>query len=267
MDYNARYYDPQIQQFISADTIVPQSGNVLSWNRYAYVDNNPINYNDPTGHCDMPPAIITPWGLVEFYNSCFDDIDEAIDSYMEGERNARNLILEGTGLSDGIIWMENEISNLNTDMSLVFSDAPLADRIVPSIEIGLFAVGTAATIVGPPSPKSTGLDAAEELRNMSTPSSRSSRTFENNLTNKDAINWFNRIADPNSVGPHRNPNVPGGLSGKVRGTDYYVGYRPFSSSKPSAPTIDIHGVPGWVNNTEIKFKGVSLLSQIIRFFQ
>ena len=48
---NARWYDSSIGRFISADTIVPDPTNPQSFNRYAYVRNNPINFTDPTGHC------------------------------------------------------------------------------------------------------------------------------------------------------------------------------------------------------------------------
>jgi RHS repeat-associated protein len=52
--YNARFYDPSLGRFISADTIIPNPGNVLDWDRYSYVRNNPLKYIDPTGHfCDM----------------------------------------------------------------------------------------------------------------------------------------------------------------------------------------------------------------------
>jgi hypothetical protein len=50
MDYNARYYSPVLGRFVSADTVVPEAGNPQAWNRYAYVENNPIGYTDPTGH-------------------------------------------------------------------------------------------------------------------------------------------------------------------------------------------------------------------------
>jgi RHS repeat-associated protein len=72
--YNARYYDPAIGRFISADTIVPGSNPLTVWpsdavaggvwrtngngptdpqqlNRYSYTLNNPLKYTDPTGHC------------------------------------------------------------------------------------------------------------------------------------------------------------------------------------------------------------------------
>ena len=48
--YHARYYDPLIGRFISADTIVPKPGDPQSLNRYSYVRNNPLKYTDPSGH-------------------------------------------------------------------------------------------------------------------------------------------------------------------------------------------------------------------------
>ncbi|MCP3996505.1 MAG: RHS repeat-associated core domain-containing protein [bacterium] len=50
MYYNARYYDPAISRFVSADTIVPNPANPQDLNRYSYVRNNPIGYTDPSGH-------------------------------------------------------------------------------------------------------------------------------------------------------------------------------------------------------------------------
>lgn len=48
--YNARYYDPAVGRFISPDSLVPSAMDPQSMNRYAYVRNNPINKNDPSGH-------------------------------------------------------------------------------------------------------------------------------------------------------------------------------------------------------------------------
>jgi len=48
--YNARWYDPAIGRFVSADTIVPEPGNPQSLNRYAYALNNPVKYTDPSGY-------------------------------------------------------------------------------------------------------------------------------------------------------------------------------------------------------------------------
>jgi RHS repeat-associated protein len=49
-DYRFRWYDPQLTRFISPDSIVPNLYNPQALNRYAYVLNNPVRYNDPSGH-------------------------------------------------------------------------------------------------------------------------------------------------------------------------------------------------------------------------
>ena len=46
--YNARWYDPSLNRFAQADTIVPPG--VQGLDRYAYVNNSPVNYVDPSGH-------------------------------------------------------------------------------------------------------------------------------------------------------------------------------------------------------------------------
>ena len=46
--YNARWSDPLIGRFTSADTITPNR--IQGLDRYAYVNNSPINYIDPSGH-------------------------------------------------------------------------------------------------------------------------------------------------------------------------------------------------------------------------
>ncbi len=42
--YNARWMDPLIGRFISADTIIPEPGNPIAWDRYAYTSNNPLQW-------------------------------------------------------------------------------------------------------------------------------------------------------------------------------------------------------------------------------
>ena len=74
--YVARFYDPQLARFISADTIVPAPNSIKGYDRYAYVNGrglctpersergNPINYTDPSGHrfCDTADGSCTGGG-------------------------------------------------------------------------------------------------------------------------------------------------------------------------------------------------------------
>jgi len=50
----ARYYDPSVGRFMSRDRIPPKPGDIFSFGRFTYVDNNPMSRVDPTGDysCD-----------------------------------------------------------------------------------------------------------------------------------------------------------------------------------------------------------------------
>ena len=59
MYYNARWYDSSIGGFAQADNIEIKVNDIQSQERFAYVLNNPILHNDPTGHavpCSFLPA-------------------------------------------------------------------------------------------------------------------------------------------------------------------------------------------------------------------
>jgi RHS repeat-associated protein len=47
--YGARFYDPALGRFISPDTMIPQQQGSQAWDRYAYVNNNPVKYSGPSG--------------------------------------------------------------------------------------------------------------------------------------------------------------------------------------------------------------------------
>ena len=50
MYYKARWYDPYLNRWTQPDTIIPDPSNPQDWNRYTYARNNPVKYNDPSGH-------------------------------------------------------------------------------------------------------------------------------------------------------------------------------------------------------------------------
>ena len=49
-DLRARYYDPASGRFTSRDTASIDFSNPVELNRYSYVQDNPINLDDPSGH-------------------------------------------------------------------------------------------------------------------------------------------------------------------------------------------------------------------------
>jgi len=63
--YGARWYDPQLSRFLSADSIIPPQQGVQAWDRFAYVNNNPLKYTDPSGHqmteCGPEGCMGIPW--------------------------------------------------------------------------------------------------------------------------------------------------------------------------------------------------------------
>ena len=49
--YGARYYDPYLNRWIQPDSIIPEATQgVMAWDRYSYVNNNPLIFTDPDGH-------------------------------------------------------------------------------------------------------------------------------------------------------------------------------------------------------------------------
>ena len=50
MFYNARWLDVSLGRFAQADTIIPLGQGIQAWDRYAYTNNNPLRYTDPSGH-------------------------------------------------------------------------------------------------------------------------------------------------------------------------------------------------------------------------
>ncbi|GAB4580823.1 MAG: hypothetical protein Fur0022_35660 [Anaerolineales bacterium] len=91
MYYVARWYDPYLNRFIQPDSIVPNLFNPGDLDRYTYSANNPIRYNDPSGHhyCDSQYAAEE---ACDWYNKaplpdevCLRDIhcEEAYKTYNE----------------------------------------------------------------------------------------------------------------------------------------------------------------------------------------
>jgi RHS repeat-associated protein len=82
----ARWYDPSLNRWLSADTLVPDSNDPPSFNRYSWVRNNPLIYVDPTGHKEDGECGLNG-------EECHDDpppVDEVIVKILQGMVDAIN---------------------------------------------------------------------------------------------------------------------------------------------------------------------------------
>jgi RHS repeat-associated protein len=111
MDYRARFYSPYLARFLQADTIVPNPANSQSWNRYSYVRNSPIMYNDPTGHKEDGECGYGGWdcgGYADDPGKLEDDLDsnEEINNGESSEQVPQDLCRAWYGPEDCQQWDE-----------------------------------------------------------------------------------------------------------------------------------------------------------------
>ncbi|MDQ8747748.1 RHS repeat-associated core domain-containing protein [Elizabethkingia miricola] len=63
---NGRLYDPLLRRFLNADENIQDPNNTQNYNKYGYVLNNPLMYNDPSGEFFFLPFLIGI-GLGQFF--------------------------------------------------------------------------------------------------------------------------------------------------------------------------------------------------------
>jgi len=116
--YKARYYNPALGRFVQPDTFVQNIGDPQSYNRYAYVRNNPLKYTDPSGHMTDPkePSEAPSddggeggssdggWGKEQMEMLGGDPIDQAFPDTTGTPDTAENTVGEGSnaGSPDGV---------------------------------------------------------------------------------------------------------------------------------------------------------------------
>jgi len=142
-DYRARWYEPTLGRFVQPDTLVPEPGKPQDLNRYTYVRNNPLKYQDPSGH------------------QCTRTYDPLTNTYGEQECFGDKT---GMGRTLAVDWGEEgagrcappeECAAAMREMLLLLGGigaasiaAPLLAEVVATL--GLFKVGTTAGEVAAP---------------------------------------------------------------------------------------------------------------------
>ena len=176
MDYNARFYDPVLGRFTSPDSIVPDPGRVIGYNRYTYVNNNPVRYTDPSGHrpecgfagegcgSSSSPLIGVANEMGNFLRSkaaqyasynpialafkapimLYNGVTRGVNAWQSGERNPGQLYLETTGINNFLDSTGAFISQMNSDYdTLRNKDAPFIDKVMPFTRMSSFMAETA----------------------------------------------------------------------------------------------------------------------------
>jgi RHS repeat-associated protein len=110
----ARYYNPVTGRFLTPDSLIPDPLTSMGWNRYLYVNNNPVNYVDPSGHCLWDLCILEVAGvsigvaeLGLFGLGAYAAYQVGVsDAYQDALKGALDLLppfrLPGTTLDEGI---------------------------------------------------------------------------------------------------------------------------------------------------------------------
>jgi RHS repeat-associated protein len=93
---NARYYDAELNRFISRDPIIGTLTNPQTQNPYAYSLNNPINFSDPSGEfaVAIPLAGACIAGAVAYGVTTLPAVQTAVVNFVSGAVNSVSTLLE-----------------------------------------------------------------------------------------------------------------------------------------------------------------------------
>lgn len=127
--YNARYYDSSMRRFTQADDVIANIYNPQGLNRYSYVNNNPVNYTDPTGHMsEYDPYLMLASGIV---GASFATIDDAVRLVTELQPEVKVMSVDQRAL----------VANLNKSLYYAAIDGGINSMLsaaeVMNIKMGL----------------------------------------------------------------------------------------------------------------------------------
>jgi RHS repeat-associated protein len=119
--YQARWYDPALGRFAQADTMIPGQ-DAVAFDRYAYTNNNPVRYKDPSGHCAICLVAVFIIGAVMLTGDTSHlragDASSAFDLVKMGLQHEKHANIVNEGLK-----------SLQDDPSVKAAQGRLVDRI------------------------------------------------------------------------------------------------------------------------------------------
>ncbi|MBL8099940.1 MAG: hypothetical protein JNK81_12205 [Anaerolineales bacterium] len=123
MDYKARFYSPYLNHFTQPDSIVPDPTNPQAWNRFSYANNNPVKFNDPSGHCsgdatDSQNPDADCWAKINEIENLYPFVDIDPGNWTEGELSNIQTSLNAMENSfGGVANFESQIGNVTLNRS------------------------------------------------------------------------------------------------------------------------------------------------------
>ena len=94
---NGRVYDPDLGRFLSPDPFIQSPANPQNFNRYTYVNNNPLSYTDPSGF--FFKKLFKGFG--KLFNGLIKGISKLINKITGGNQFLNALIAAGLGYWTG----------------------------------------------------------------------------------------------------------------------------------------------------------------------
>lgn len=94
--FGARYYDPVVGRFMGIDPVDFQDGNLHSFNRYAYGNNNPVKHVDPNGKWAEDAVLALP-GMYLGSRSLVDNFRQG--NWLAAAVDAGGLLADGAALA------------------------------------------------------------------------------------------------------------------------------------------------------------------------
>ena len=133
---NGRLYDPILGRFLSPDPYIADPSFTQSYNRYSYVLNNPLKYNDPTG--ELPLWAL--WGIASAGNWLFGGMDNWLNkgmSFKQSFSTANNPIVFSGNYHPG----SNSWSNTQVNAHRLVGAMANSERGVHSYVAGFSGIG------------------------------------------------------------------------------------------------------------------------------
>ncbi len=132
--YVARFYDPALGRFTSPDTLIPEgTQGVQAWNRFAGMNNNPVMWNDPSGHC-IGPLVFVCVGVALVIGAILltGDTPQEITRPATADSNASNigdLLQLGIEQADHANITGEGLQSLQNDPSVQAAEGRIVDKI------------------------------------------------------------------------------------------------------------------------------------------